>query len=174
MTPVDDLLRNLHVLIVDDETFVRGMVKQMLRSLGITNIREANEGATALKELQLFPPDLVICDLSMEPIDGIVFVQMLRNHHDTELRTIPVLILSGKNDLASVKEAASKGINGYLVKPVSLQSLRSRLETIVSGGDFVSFSQQRLATTRRRVKEDGVTVNSTGLPMPEVMDFTQS
>jgi two-component system chemotaxis response regulator CheY len=73
MSTPDDLYKDLHVLIVDDENFVRSMVKQMLRSLGITNIREANEGATALKELQLFPPDLVICDLSMEPIDGIVF-----------------------------------------------------------------------------------------------------
>lgn len=172
MNTPEDQFRDLHVLIVDDESFVRSMVKQMLRTLGVTNIREANEGATALKELQLFPPDLVICDLSMEPIDGIVFVQMLRNHQHVDLRSIPVIILSGKNDMASVKEAASKGINGYLVKPVSLQSLRSRLDSVVNGGDFVSFSQQRLANARRKSKEDRQTATSGGLPMPEVKDFT--
>jgi two-component system chemotaxis response regulator CheY len=172
MPSKDDIFKEMHVLVVDDESFVRGMVKQMLRTLGITNIHEANEGATALKELQVSPPDLVICDLSMEPIDGIVFVQMLRNHHDHALRTIPVLILSGKNDMASVKEAASKGINGYLIKPVSLQSLRTHLETVVGGGDFVSFSQKRLANTQSRIKEDGVVVHSGGLPIPEVKDFT--
>lgn len=169
----DDLAqyKDLHVLIVDDENFVRTMVKQMLRTLGIVNIREADEGATALKEVQLFPPDLIICDLNMEPIDGMVFVQMLRNHHSIDLRSIPVIILTGKNDLATVKEAAAKGINGYLVKPVSLQSLRSRLDTVIKSPTFVEVSPQ--AQIRRRSKtSDGDGRFANGLPRPELKDFT--
>jgi len=133
----------LTVLVIDDESFVRTMVKQMLRALGITDIREADEGAGALKEVALFPPDLIICDLNMEPIDGLVFVQMLRKHADVSLRDIPVIILSGKNDLGSIKEAASKGINAYLVKPVSLQSLKARLETVLTDRKYVAVSERR-------------------------------
>lgn len=170
---VDDLekYKNLHVLVVDDENFVRTMVKQMLRTLGINNIREADEGATALKEVQLFPPDLIICDLNMEPIDGMVFVQMLRNHYSAELRDIPVIILTGKNDLATVKEATAKGINGYLVKPVSLQSLRGRLDAVLKSTNFVEISPQ--AQIRRRAKAtNGDDRFANGLPRPELKDFT--
>lgn len=134
---------HLTVLLVDDESFVRTMVKQMLRTLGITEIREASEGAAALKELALFPPDLIICDLNMDPIDGLVFVQMLRRHDDVTLRDIPVIILSGKNDLGSVKEAAAKGINAYLVKPVSLHSLKARLESVLTEPRYVAVTERR-------------------------------
>lgn len=130
--------RSLQVLIVDDESFVRTMVKQMLRTLGITNIREASEGASALQEMAVFTPDVVICDLNMEPIDGIVFVQMLRSHREEHLRSVPVIVLSGKSDLGSIKQAASKGINAYLVKPVSLAALRARLTSVVQDGTFVT------------------------------------
>ena len=133
----------LKVLIIDDESFVRTMVKQMLRALGISEIREADEGASALKELSLFPPDIIICDLNMEPIDGMVFVQMLRNHSDETLRDIPVIILSGKNDLSSIKEAAAKGINAYLIKPVSLQSMKARLDSVLADPSFVAVADRK-------------------------------
>ncbi|GAA0601088.1 response regulator [Caenispirillum bisanense] len=122
----------LTVLLVDDETFVRTMMKQILRTLGCTNVREAADGASALKELELFQPSLVICDLNMEPIDGLVFVQMVRNHHLLAVRELPIIILSGQNDLGSVKQAAARGINAYLIKPVSMQALKSRIETVMT------------------------------------------
>lgn len=129
--PAVDFAR-LSVLLVDDESFVRNMLKQILRTLGCTQVREADDGAAALKELELFAPDLVICDLNMEPIDGLVFVQMLRNHHLQSLRDLRVIILSGQNDLASVKAAAARGINAYLVKPVSLKALKGRIEAVMA------------------------------------------
>ncbi len=122
----------LTVLLVDDETFVRTMMKQILRTLGCTNVREAADGASALKELELFQPSLVICDLNMEPIDGLVFVQMVRSHHLAAVRDLPIIILSGQNDLGSVKQAAARGINAYLIKPVSMQALKSRIETVMT------------------------------------------
>jgi two-component system chemotaxis response regulator CheY len=143
MSERDHTFDGLTVLVVDDESFVRTMVKQMLRALGVTAIREADEGAAALKEIALFPPDLVICDLNMEPIDGLVFVQMLRSHSDHRLRDIPVIILSGKNDLGSVREATSKGINAYLVKPVSLQNLKARLDSVLSQPRYVAVDERR-------------------------------
>lgn len=127
----------LTVLLVDDETFVRTMMKQILRTLGCTNVREAADGASALKELELFQPSLVVCDLNMEPIDGLVFVQMVRNHHLQAVRDLPIIILSGQNDLGSVKQAAARGINAYLIKPVSMQALKSRIETVMTAPRLV-------------------------------------
>lgn len=155
--------RDLHVLIIDDESFVRTMVKQMLRSLGIINIREADEGATALKEAQLFPPDVIICDLNMQPIDGLVFVQMLRNHQNPSLRDIPVIILSGKSDLTSVKEATARGINGYLIKPVSLQSLKNRLMSVFKDPRYVKISNPPHARDLSSQAPQGSTGSNLGL-----------
>lgn len=156
----------LQVLVVDDESFVRTIVKQMLRALGIIHIREADEGAAALREVQMFPPDVIICDLNMEPIDGLVFVQMLRSHQETSLREIPVIILTGKADLGSVKEAASRGINAYLVKPVALQALRSRLDAVIDDPSFVKMAEQ--IRVRRR---NGAAEVSPMIPRPELKEF---
>lgn len=136
----------LTVLLVDDESFVRTMMKQILRALGCTNVREAADGASALKELELYQPNLVICDLNMEPVDGLVFVQMVRNHHLRGVRELPIIILSGQNDLGSVKQAAARGINAYLIKPVSMQALKSRIESVMTAPRLVQVGSP---TTKR-------------------------
>lgn len=133
----------LRVLLVDDESFVRTMLKQILRALGCTDVREAAEGAAALKELDLFVPDLVICDLNMQPIDGLVFVQMLRNHRTAAVRDLPVIILTGQTDLATVKAAAERGIHAYLAKPVSLKALKARIESVLADPRLVAVQPPR-------------------------------
>lgn len=136
----------LTVLLVDDESFVRTMMKQILRALGCTNVREAADGSAALKELELYQPSLVICDLNMLPMDGLAFVHMVRNHHIRGVRDLPVIILSGQNDLGSVKQAAARGINAYLIKPVSMQALKSRIESVMTTPRLV---QVGTPTTKR-------------------------
>ncbi|SOD91995.1 response regulator [Caenispirillum bisanense] len=136
----------LSVLLVDDESFVRTMMKQILRALGCTNVREAPDGASALKELELYQPSLVVCDLNMEPVDGLVFVQMVRNHQLRAVRELPIIILSGQNDLGSVKQAAARGINAYLIKPVSMQALKSRIESVMTAPRLVQVGSP---TTKR-------------------------
>ena len=70
-------LERLNFLIVDDNKHMRALVKTILHALGAKNCREASDGADAFKELRHFPADIIICDWSMSPLDGLDFVKLV-------------------------------------------------------------------------------------------------
>lgn len=123
------------VLIVDDEAFVRKTLTQMLRLAGVRQISEANNGRHALSELLALPdqhlPNLILCDLEMDLMGGLEFLQHLRDHENPELSSIPVIISTAHTDAQTVKAAAQRNIDGYLVKPFNAGKLRGRIEAIL-------------------------------------------
>ncbi len=127
MTDVD--FSGLHVLLVDDEAFMRRLVRSLLRDLGCARVFEAENGADGLKLIEEEDGQigLVICDLQMPVMDGFEFVRRLRAHDDLYRLSLPVLILSGRSDAEGVRNALSLGIHGFVLKPVSRQALRERI-----------------------------------------------
>jgi CheY-like chemotaxis protein len=121
----------LKVLIVDDEAFMRRTIKAMLRVVGRFLVEEADDGDAALALLPTFRPDIVLCDIQMPRIDGLQFVQQLRNHREGDLRETPVLMLTVSADEATILDAARLQVSGYLVKPVSPKLLGSHISAIV-------------------------------------------
>lgn len=128
-------LSNVDALIVDDEAFVRKTLTQMLRLAGVRRVTEANNGRHALSELLALPdqqlPNLILCDLEMELMGGLEFLQKLRDHENEMLSSIPVIISTAHTDSQTVKAAASRRIDGYLVKPFTAGKLQARIETIL-------------------------------------------
>lgn len=139
MTDVD--FSRLHVLLVDDEAFMRRLVRSLLRDLGCARVFEAENGASGLKLIEEEGGEigLVICDLQMPVMDGFEFVRRLRAHGDVYRLRLPVLILSGRRDAEGVRNALSLGIHGFVLKPVSRQALQERitaaLQTAEATGD---------------------------------------
>lgn len=127
MTDID--FSGLHVLLVDDEAFMRRLVRSLLRDLGCARVLEAENGSDGLKLVAEEGEriGLVICDLQMPVMDGFEFVRRLRTHDDLHRLSVPVLILSGRRDSDSVRNALNLGIHGFVVKPVSRQVLRERM-----------------------------------------------
>jgi two-component system chemotaxis response regulator CheY len=83
-------------LIIDDNTFMRSILKNVLNSLDAHYFREASDGAEALKILQSgFPPDIAIIDWEMKPLDGIELVQTIRTSPDSENPYLTIIMLSG-------------------------------------------------------------------------------
>jgi CheY-like chemotaxis protein len=121
----------LKVLIVDDEVFMRKTIKAMLRVVGRFLVEEADDGDAALALLPTFKPDIVLCDIQMPRVDGLQFVQQLRNHREGDLRETPVLMLTVSADEATILGAARLKVSGYLVKPVSPKLLGSHIGAIV-------------------------------------------
>jgi len=123
------------VMIVDDEAFVRKTLTQMLRLAGVRHITEASNGRHAMSELLSLPehqlPNLILCDLEMELMGGLEFLQRLREHENAELASIPVIIATAHTDAETVKAAAMRQIDGYLVKPFNAGKLRGRIEAIL-------------------------------------------
>src|SRR5580658_28086 len=103
MTP--DASSHLCLLLIEDEKFIRHTIRQLLRSLGIANIKEAADGTEALAALRNgFQPDVIICDVQMAPMDGVTFLKAIRQEADPTLAAIPVIVLTVSADANVVRQ----------------------------------------------------------------------
>lgn len=119
------------ILIVEDEAHTRTVIKSLLRQIGIRSIVEAAEGKAGLDEVLRSRPHLVFCDVHMTPVDGLAFLRLLRQSKVEFMRRTPVVFLTADAQRDTVMFAKEHQVNGYLVKPVSLGDLKSRLDAIL-------------------------------------------
>lgn len=124
-------IERLNVLIVDDNRHMRFLVRMILKSLGVRDIMEAEEGETALKTLKHFEADIVICDWNMQPMDGISFTKFIRNSDDSPNVYVPIIMLTGHTEISRVVTARDAGVNEFLAKPVSAKKIYQRIKAIL-------------------------------------------
>lgn len=124
-------LENVKFLVVDDNAFMRKIVRRVLNALDAMQVRDAGDGAEALKVMRTFEPDIIICDWEMRPLDGLEFVRMLRLSSDSANPYIPVIMLSGHSEMNRVTAARDAGVNEFVVKPISVRTLFSRIQSII-------------------------------------------
>jgi len=123
--------RELTVLIIDDSTFIRDLVKTLLQGLGVRKVLEASDGISGLGIVSKKKVDLILCDLSMEPMSGFGFVEALRNLESEELQEIPIIILTVHDEANYVEQAIKDGVDGYLLKPISGKKLEERIVQVL-------------------------------------------
>jgi DNA-binding response OmpR family regulator len=121
----------LKVLIVDDDPYMRKVVRTMLNALGVKTVYEASDGTSGLEAVRKLLPSLVIVDWEMPMIDGAQFVRMVRSPGDFPVPDVPIIMLSGHGDRWRVVEAARIGAHEYLLKPVSTKALCDRIIAIL-------------------------------------------
>ncbi len=121
----------LRVLVVDDEQFSRFAVGTVLRLLGINKTVEAFDGASAMDAYASFWPHLVICDLEMQPMDGLSFLKELKEHEKHLQRVAPVIFLTSHAEGNLVHQAMENGAAGYMIKPVKAATLKKRIDTLL-------------------------------------------
>jgi DNA-binding response OmpR family regulator len=121
----------LRVLVVDDDHYMRKVVRTMLMSIGVKTVFEAPDGIVGLDAIRQHSPDLVIVDWEMPMIDGAQFVRMVRSPGEFPIPDVPIIMLSGHGDRWRVVEAARIGAHEYLLKPVSTQALLDRIIAII-------------------------------------------
>ena len=118
------------ILIIDDQAFVRTIVRSMLTQLGVTSVLEASDGTEAIEVVNTQLPNVIICDVQMRPTDGFHFVKMLR---DLPLSAkIPVIMLTAHADSATVKKARELDIDDFISKPVLPTTLAQTLTQVLS------------------------------------------
>ncbi|NQD38018.1 chemotaxis protein CheY [Permianibacter sp. IMCC34836] len=120
--------KNMKILIVDDFSTMRRIIKNLLRDLGFTNTSEADDGATALPMLQNGNFDFLITDWNMPGMQGIDLLKTVRA--DPNLNTLPVLMVTAEAKREQIVEAAQSGVNGYIVKPFTAQTLEEKINKI--------------------------------------------
>lgn len=134
----------LTVMIVDDNHHMISLIKELLKSVGIHDIKEASDPIDAFEMLRTTAIDILIVDLSMPMIDGVEFVQMIRTGADSPNPFLPVIMVTGHSEKSKVMAARDAGVNEFLVKPINAKSLLMRLQSIIdnprpfirSGGYF--------------------------------------
>src|SRR5579859_7420269 len=122
---IADLVQTLTVLVVDDNQYMRKMIRNLLVNCGIKDIYEANDGIAALDAIRSIAPDVVILDWEMPLLSGAELVRIVRSPD------VPIIMLSGHGERWRVVEAVRLGVHEYLIKPVSAKALYDRLVSIM-------------------------------------------
>lgn len=120
--------KNMKILVVDDFSTMRRIIKNLLKDLGFTSIQEADDGNTALPMLQQGDFDFVVTDWNMPGMQGIDLLRAIRA--DDNLKHLPVLMVTAEAKKEQIVAAAQAGVNGYVVKPFTAATLKEKLEKI--------------------------------------------
>ncbi|ART79716.1 response regulator [Oceanisphaera avium] len=120
--------KNMKILIVDDFSTMRRIIKNLLRDLGFNNTHEADDGLTALPMLKNSDFDFVVTDWNMPGMQGIDLLKAIRA--DDKLKHLPVLMVTAEAKREQIIAAAQAGVNGYVVKPFTAGTLKEKLEKV--------------------------------------------
>ena len=121
----------LRVLIVEDNQYMRLLLRSLLNSAGIHDIHEAGNGEIALELLREKKCDLVLSDLAMKPMSGLEFTREVRLSEHSINPFLPIIMISGHTEKHRVEAARDAGVTEFLAKPITPQSLFSRIAEIV-------------------------------------------
>ena len=124
-------LRALSVMIIDDNDHMLDIVRVLLKSMRIWDIRSVNDPVTAFTEMKQRLPDIIIVDWNMIPIDGLEFVRLIRRGADSPYPEAPILLLTAHTELQRVLEARDAGVNRVMAKPVSFGTLYENIAAII-------------------------------------------
>lgn len=122
----------IHLLIVEDNLFMRNLYSAILRAMEFEQIQMAADGSEAFELMRDFPPDIIITDAAMQPLDGFDFVHLVRTAADSPNPLVPIIMVTGYHNRASVERARDVGVNEYLAKPVTPAGLYSRINQVIS------------------------------------------
>lgn len=121
--------KNTKFLIVDDFPTMRRIVKNLLGDLGYTNTVEADDGNTALPILKAGGIEFVVTDWNMPGMTGIELLKAIRA--EPSLASLPVLMVTAEANKEQIVEAAQAGVNGYIIKPFTAETLKEKLDRII-------------------------------------------
>ncbi len=118
---------NTKILIVDDMSTMRRLVKKACASLGFTQIEEAEDGQKAWERVQAAGDfQLIISDWNMPNCTGLEFLKKVRT--DSKFKSMPFVLLTAEAEASQIAEAISLGVSNYIVKPFTVNTLKQKLE----------------------------------------------
>lgn len=154
-------LAAIKVLIVDDDQYMRKVVRTLLMSIGVRDIFEAPDGLAGLDAIRSLAPDVVLLDWEMPGLDGAGFMRIVRQPETFSYPAVPVIMLTGHGERSRVVKALEVGVNEFLLKPVSSKSLHDRLVSVIANprpivrqGNYYGPAPRRVATVRAAAGAD--------------------
>ena len=118
----------MKILIVDDFSTMRRIIKNLLRELGFNNTMEADDGSTALPMLKNGGFDFLVTDWNMPNMDGLTLLQTMRA--DAELKSLPFLMITAEAKKENIAAAVQAGASSCIAKPFTAATLQEKLNKI--------------------------------------------
>jgi two-component system, chemotaxis family, chemotaxis protein CheY len=119
---------NMRVLVVDDFSTMRKIIKNILRQLGFNNIVEADDGSTAWEVLNKDNIDFIVSDWNMPTMSGIELLRKVRSSE--EYADIPFLMVTAEAQQENIIEAVQAKVSNYIVKPFTPETLGQKIDKI--------------------------------------------
>ncbi len=116
----------MRILVVDDSTTMRRIIINSLKAAGFTDLVEAGNGEEALKTLD--GVNLILTDWNMPVMDGLSLVKEVRS--DAAMNSIPIIMVTSEGARDEVMEALAAGVNDYIVKPFTKDTLAEKVKLI--------------------------------------------
>ena len=129
---IEQLLQSIEVLVIEDNQYMRKVVRNILTSIGVKNVHEAVDGVSGLEAIRTQAPGLVILDWEMPLLNGAELVRIVRSPGVFPVPDVPIIMLTGHVERWRVVEAANLGVNEFLRKPVSGKALLDRMVAILT------------------------------------------
>jgi len=126
------LIKSARILVVDDEYYIRKVLRALLASIGAVDIHDAADGASGLDAIRRLAPDVVLLDWQMPGMDGAEFTRRVRSPSSFPYPNVPIIMLAGHGERSRVIEAVRLGVHEFLLKPVSSSALLARIESVLS------------------------------------------
>lgn len=142
-------LDRLSFLIIDDNTYMRRIIRSILHGIGVRNVFEAEDGASGFESMNHFNPDIVILDMLMPIFDGIEFLNLIRTPNN-EHAFIPIIAVSAHLKAERIQAARNAGVNEFLAKPVSSEQLIKRIINVIENPRPFVNSPNYFGPCRRR------------------------
>jgi two-component system, chemotaxis family, chemotaxis protein CheY len=118
------------VLVVDDDAYLRKIVRSLLIGFGVQRVYEAGDGAQGLELLEQFRPDVLLVDWEMPMLTGAEMIRLVRNPETSANATVPIIMMTGHTERHRIEQAMQLGVNEILVKPFSAKGLLQRLDLV--------------------------------------------
>ncbi len=128
--------KDINILVVDDYSTMRRIIKNILHELGYRNVLEAADGNAALQVLGSANIDLLVTDWNMPGMPGLDLLKRVRE--SSTYGSMPVLMLTAEAKREQIVEAARAGANGYIIKPFTPATLKSKIEKLFPDAPAVS------------------------------------
>jgi two-component system chemotaxis response regulator CheY len=119
---------SMKILVVDDFSTMRRIIKNILKQIGFENVEEAEEGSQAFEKLKQGGYGFIITDWNMPVMDGMALMKKVRS--DPDLKDLPILMVTAESEKEKVVEAIQAGVNNYIVKPFTAEVLKEKMDKI--------------------------------------------
>ncbi len=148
-------LEKLTVLVIEDTSPMRELLRSVLEAIGVGNVYTASDGEQGLNILQNQSIDIVLVDWEMPNLSGVDFVRNVRRNSMISDRHLPIIMCSGYAARERILEARDAGITEYMIKPFRAEDIAKRLEAVIKRPrDFIE-SGDFAGPDRRRKKDAG-------------------